>query len=355
MLRTPVRPGRVLRGRVGAHAHAPGAPQQRAIAAAQGERQRLRPAALHGELHAPELALPPQGADLRTRVGDAEERDPAAAAPRVLRAGEGHEHGRRALEARAREPQRRARARARARRAGRARRAASPAATDGCVLEPVVAAGLGSATTGAGGGSSSSRIVAVASAVAEARRHRRGQPQLEALRGLVGAVVEDRDVDDRLRASRREDERARPRGVVLAGRRAGVGRRVAHRHLTAARRRQAHGERGLGAGRALGDRRAVADRQRRRRIVVVDRRDGLAVGDLGAGDQEAKRLVRLVERVGLDRDRDLLGLRRAEHRGAERARAARGDVVRRRRRRRVGSSGTPPSWTTTESRRRASA
>ena len=107
---------------------------------------------------------------------------------------------------------------------------------------------------------------------AQRRARRAGQPQLDALGGLVGAVVEDRDVDRRLRAAGREDERAAARGVVLAGRRAGIGGRVADGHAAPARRRQPHHEPRVCAGGALGHRGAVDRGQRRRRVVVEDRR-----------------------------------------------------------------------------------
>ncbi len=128
----------------------------------------------------------------------------------------------------------------------------------------------------------------------------------EALVYLITRVTYKGDVHGLRSLARRKGEQAGGRGVVAGRDRRAVDGRVVDGHGLAAGRAQADGEGRIRGALELGD---VVDRERRRRIVVRDRPDGLAVGEgrvRGARQVEEEAFVRLVQHVAVDEHRDRL-------------------------------------------------
>ena len=299
----------VLRDGVGAHAHAARAPQQ-----ARGPCARARARASASGRPAARTSTRPSLRSLRSaftrerRFGDAEERDPAAAAARGLRAGDRHEHRRRAASGAGSTGRARA-ARPSCRSSGRSGRAAAG--------RPAPARLRRCRPSAAGSGAGRRRRLVVVDDRRGRRRRRRSSPpsattsrSSKRLGGLVERVVEHADVDRRLRAAGREHERAR-------GRRRSPGRpsrsrrpsRTATRHGAPAGRRQRDGERAFAPARprarprlsatdsdGSGSSSAIVAVARRRRRPP---RPTIASANVSLGSSSAS---------GCDRDRDLLAL-----------------------------------------------
>ncbi len=128
----------------------------------------------------------------------------------------------------------------------------------------------------------------------------------EALVYLITRVTYKGDVHGLRNLARREGQQAARRGVVAGGDRRAVGGRVVDGHGLAAGRAQGDREGRVRGALELGD---VVDRECRRRIVVRDRADGLAVAERrvrGARQVEQEAFVRLVQHVAVDEHRDRL-------------------------------------------------
>ena len=152
---------------------------------------------------------------------------------------------------------------------------------------------------------------------------------------LVDHVASDGDVHRLRRLSSRKDDRSGARLVVARRLRGPVGGCVVDGDLAAARRAERDGEVRLHVSAIALDHRHVVHGQRGRAVVVCDRARAQAVADRRVprvGEVDGVRLVRLVEQVAVDEDRELLrGLA-----GRERERPARRLVVGGRLRRSVG-------------------
>ncbi len=130
----------------------------------------------------------------------------------------------------------------------------------------------------------------------------------ERLVGLEHAVAEHAHAHRLARGPRREDDRRRPRNVVRPGRGRAVGGRVVDSHDPPTGGGERDGEAGDRRPRVAFRDRDVVDRNRRRRVVVVDRARALSVrdeGSGGAGEVHEEGFVRLVQEVAdhLHRDR----------------------------------------------------